>query len=64
MLSRSALFDWLRGRPWPGAASTAAPGGFEQLGWQVDVSQQREGTVHARRLSEPVVTVQVRLDLP
>jgi outer membrane lipoprotein LolB len=60
----AALFDWLRGRPWPGAASTAAPGGFEQLGWQVDVSQQREGTVQAHRLSQPVVTVQVRLDLP
>ena len=59
-----ALFDWLRGRPWPGAPSTAAPSGFDQLGWQVDVSQQREGTVQARRLSEPVVTVQVRLDLP
>jgi outer membrane lipoprotein LolB len=60
----AALFDWLRGRPWPGAASTAAPGGFEQLGWQVDVSQQREGSVQARRLSAPGVTVQVRLDLP
>jgi outer membrane lipoprotein LolB len=60
----AALFDWLRGRPWPGAPSTAAPGGFEQLGWQVDVSQQREGTVQAHRLSQPVVTVQVRLDLP
>jgi len=60
----AALFDWLRGRPWPGAPSMAAPGGFEQLGWQVDVSQQREGTVQAHRLSQPVVTVQVRLDLP
>ncbi len=33
----AALFDWLRGRPWAGAPSTArmAPGGpgFEQLGW-------------------------------
>ena len=60
----AALFDWLRGRPWPGAPSMAAPGGFEQLGWEVDVSQQREGTVQAHRLSQPVVTVQVRLDLP
>lgn len=60
----SALFDWLRGRPWPGAASAPAPGGFEQLGWTVDVSHQAEGAVQARRLAAPVVTVQVRLDLP
>ncbi|MDQ6684718.1 MAG: outer membrane lipoprotein LolB, partial [Pseudomonadota bacterium] len=30
-----AWFDWLRGRPWPGATSTAleASTKFEQLGW-------------------------------
>jgi outer membrane lipoprotein LolB len=59
-----ALFDWLRGRPWPGAGSTPAPRGFEQLGWLVDVSREPEGWVEARRLAAPVVTVQVRLDLP
>jgi hypothetical protein len=36
-----AWFDWLHGRPWPGAASTPEPGGagFGQLGWAVDLSR-------------------------
>ena len=63
-LPLEALFDWLRGRPWPGSTSTPAPGGFEQLGWLVNVSREPEGWVEARRLAAPVVTVQVRLDLP
>ena len=63
----AALFDWLRGRPWPGAASRpldAADGtGFEQLGWRVDLAQFADGRVDARRdLPPPAVTVQVRLD--
>ena len=63
----AALFDWLRGRPWPGAASRpldAADGtGFDQLGWRVDLAQFADGRVGARRdLPPPAVTVQVRLD--
>jgi outer membrane lipoprotein LolB len=63
-----ALFDWLRGRPWPGAESTFAaasdPAGFRQLGWTVDLSRFDEARILARRDSPPVVTVQVKLDKP
>jgi len=69
-----AWFDWLRGRPWPGAASapfgaaTSAPSdapasGFRQLGWRVDLSRFGAGTIAATRESPaPVVTVRIRLD--
>ena len=63
-----ALFDWLRGRPWPGAPSvaTAAPTepGFEQLGWVVSLARFNEGWVTARRDLSPVVTVRAKLDRP
>ena len=63
-----ALFDWLRGRPWPGAVSVAAaapePAGFSQLGWRVDLSRFDEARLIARRASPPAVTVQVKLDPP
>jgi outer membrane lipoprotein LolB len=60
----AALFDWLRGRPWPGAPSRPDPeaAGFEQLGWVVDLARFAEGWVVARRASSPVVTVRARLD--
>jgi len=69
-----AWFDWLRGRPWPGAASapldaaTSPPSdppapGFRQLGWRVDLSRFDAGTIAATRESPaPVVTVRIRLD--
>ena len=69
-----AWFDWLRGRPWPGAPSApldAAPTapsnppapGFRQLGWRVDLSQFGAGTIAAtREAPAPVVTVRIRLD--
>ena len=64
----AALFDWLRGRPWPGAASraTAAPDepGFEQLGWVVSLARFSEAWVVARRERAPVVTVRAKLDAP
>ena len=64
----AALFDWLRGRPWPGAPSTvsvntAAPG-FEQLGWVVDLARFNEAWVAARRERLPVVSVRARMDRP
>jgi len=61
----AALFDWLRGRPWPGASSQpreAGQAGFVQLGWQVDLSRWAEGWVDARRSTPPEVTVRARLD--
>ena len=61
-----ALFDWLRGHPWPGAVSvaTVAPeaAGFSQLGWQVDLSRFDQARLVARRAAPPAVTVQVKLD--
>jgi len=60
----AALFDWLHGRPWPGAAhSTTAPG-FRQLGWAVDLERFGESTIVALREQAPAVTVRVKLDKP
>jgi outer membrane lipoprotein LolB len=64
----AALFDWLRGRPWPGAASAPntppAEAGFKQLGWVVGLARIDEGWVTARRDQLPVVTVRAKLDRP
>ena len=62
----AALFDWLRGRPWPGAAhQPAASGpGFSQLGGQVDLAGFAAGQVGARRAQAPAVTVRAVLDRP
>lgn len=64
----AALFDWLRGRPWPGAASTPslapAEPGFEQLGWVVSLARFDDAQVAARRERAPVVTVRAKLDRP
>ena len=62
-----AWFDWLRGRPWPGAPSAPAPGlaqGFAQLGWRVDLgSFAADGMLAATRTAPPpTVTVRIRLD--
>ena len=65
-LPLAALFDWLHGRPWPGAASRplAAPGGsgFEQLGWVVDLARFDQASVAATRARSPAVTVRAKLD--
>lgn len=64
----AALFDWLRGRPWRGAASqaNAAPAGpgFQQLGWSVDLARFSEGWITAQRAQAPAVTVRARVDAP
>lgn len=61
-----ALFDWLRGRPWPGAPSngSVAPAepGFDQLGWNIGLARFGEGWVVARRALAPVVVVRAKLD--
>ena len=69
-----AWFDWLRGRPWPAVASTPVAstgagttdtGGFEQLGWAVDLARLDAGAVSAiRRVPLPAVTVRIQLDKP
>ena len=61
----AALFDWLRGRAWPGAPATARDdrtAGFEQLGWQVNLARWAEGWVEAVRSAPPAITVRAKLD--
>lgn len=64
----AALFDWLRGRPWPGAEShsTAPPvePGFEQLGWVVSLARFDEAWVVATRTGTPAVVVRAKVDRP
>ena len=62
-----ALFDWLRGRPWPGAPSVANPSaapGFSQLGWSIDLARFDEAWIAAQRAAPPAVQVRARLDRP
>lgn len=64
-LPMAALFDWLQGRPWPGAPSSArddAQPGFDQLGWRISLRQWADGLLEAQRLAPPMVTVRIRLD--
>lgn len=61
-LPLAALFDWLRGRPWPGAPALMATDGFEQLGWQIDTSRLADGQFAARRPAAPTVTLRARLE--
>ena len=58
----AALSDWLKGRPWPAATYGTTETGFEQLGWQVVLTQRAEGLIEARRTALPGATVRVRLD--
>lgn len=58
----AALFDWLRGRPWPDAPSRTSDGGFEQLGWSIDLGRFGEGWISARRAQPPTVLVRARID--
>lgn len=63
----AALFDWLKGQPWPGAPSVAraAPAtGFEQLGWIVDLAEFDAAVLTAVRQTPPAVTVRLKLDSP
>jgi len=62
-----ALFDWLRGRPWPQAPSrSAGEQGFQQLGWQVDLRRFADQLISAQRLNpngpEPLATLRLKLD--
>lgn len=62
----AALFDWLRGRPWPGAPSqfTTPPveAGFDQLGWSVRLGRLGDGWVTAKRSRAPQVTVRAQVE--
>ncbi len=58
----AALFDWLQGRAWSGAPSTALKDGFEQLGWRIDLSRYGDGIITATRSYAPVVTLRARIE--
>ncbi|MBX3604109.1 MAG: outer membrane lipoprotein LolB [Piscinibacter sp.] len=62
----AALFDWLQGRPWPGAASVVnqppAGPGFRQLGWSVDLARFADASIAAVREQAPAVSVRIKLD--
>ncbi len=63
----AALFDWLRGQPWPAAPHTPrgdGVAGFDQLGWRIDLSRWADAALEAARLAPPVVTVRARLERP
>lgn len=63
----AALFDWLKGRPWPGAVSQPSDDGqpgFRQLGWTIDLGRFVEGLINARRLEPTEVRLRARLDPP
>jgi outer membrane lipoprotein LolB len=61
-----ALPDWLRGRPWPGAADSALPlvpgPGFVQLGWTIDLAGFEVGRLLAWRAGPPGVRLRAQLD--
>jgi len=63
-LPLAALPDWLAGRPWPGAVHMPGAEGFEQLGWQVQLTRRAEGVVEARRAAAPAVLLRIKLDPP
>lgn len=62
----AALFDWLQGRPWPGAPSVQhtpiSQHGFEQAGWRVDLAQFSDARITVHRAAPPAVTVRAKLD--
>ena len=61
-----AWFDWLHGRPWPGAASTpqAAGTGFRaaRLDGRPVALRRRRGLGHAGCEPQPPVGVRIQLD--
>ena len=58
-----ALFDWLRGRPWPAASHERTAQGFVQQGWSVDLSGLGEGRLTARRDQAPTILLRARLEV-
>lgn len=60
----AALFDWLRGRPWPQVQSAPLTEGlgFSQLGWQIDLANLQDGLIVATRKAEPTITLRARVE--
>jgi outer membrane lipoprotein LolB len=67
VLPLGALFDWLRGRPWPVAPhQPLAEGvaGFEQLGWRIETADLANGRLRAGRQQPPAISLRIQLDPP
>ena len=60
----AALFDWMQGRAWPDVPSSPVEGGFEQLGWRIDLRRFADGVLIATRLAAPTVTLRARIEKP
>ncbi|MCV2359616.1 outer membrane lipoprotein LolB [Paucibacter sp. TC2R-5] len=60
----AALFDWLRGHPWPQTPSEIWQDGvgFSQLGWRIDLAGLQDGLIVATRSAEPAVTLRARVE--
>lgn len=61
-LPLAALPAWLAGKPWPAAPAQATAQGFDQLGWQVDLTRHAAGELRATRAAPPALSLLVRLD--
>jgi len=61
-LPLTAMIDWLRGKPWPGAPNAATADGFAQLDWRIDLSRFAQGWLLAARERAPALSVRVKLD--
>lgn len=57
-----AIFAWLRGVPWQGAAHRVNSAGFDQLGWSVDLTRWSQGVLLAERVSPSAVLLRARVD--
>ncbi|MFO1326494.1 MAG: lipoprotein insertase outer membrane protein LolB [Rubrivivax sp.] len=64
VLPLRALPSWLAGRPWDRAPHEARAGGFDQLGWSVNLAGRAEGRIDAVRSAPPRVVVRVQLERP
>jgi outer membrane lipoprotein LolB len=64
-LPLAAMFDWLSGHPWPAAPVTRgdASGSFDQLGWQVDLTQFADNRLIAATRAQPAPALHVRVKL-
>lgn len=61
-LPLQALPDWLQGRPWPTASHRSVDGGFDQLGWRIDLARLADGLITAMRDEPPPVEIRIRIE--
>lgn len=61
-LPLAALFDWLQGRPWPGAPHAQDADGLLQLGWRVQREGQRLRLLRAAEGGSGAITLTLILN--